>query len=172
MGHDFAAIRPSDDGKSAALAYEFRKVSPYVPTSIVKNDLLYYVTDNGIMCCLHVDTGEVVWKQRLDGNFFGSFVCAGNKLVILSKEGDAYVIAASDKFELLGHNPLQVEEEGTRCRPSRRRRRLRTGGFTSARTITWRVLGVRNSYAEFVLWTYPRRGAPSPDRYAAQLAPS
>jgi outer membrane protein assembly factor BamB len=114
VGHDFAAVRPSDDGKSATVAYEFRKVSPYVPTSIVKNGLLFYVTDNGIMSCLHVDTGELVWKERLDDNFYGSFVCAGNKLIILSKESNAYVIAASDKFELLGRNPLKLEEEGAK----------------------------------------------------------
>ena len=116
-GHCFAAVRPADDGKSARVAYAFRKASPYVPTSIVKNGLLFYVTDAGIMCCLHADTGEQVWRQRLDGNFFGSFVCAGDKLFILSKEGDMYVFAAGDKFEQLARNPLKLEDAAAKLPP-------------------------------------------------------
>jgi outer membrane protein assembly factor BamB len=69
------------------------------------------------MSCLHVDTGETVWKERLDGNFYGSFVCAGDKLFILSKESEVYVIAASDKFQLLGRNPLKLEAEGAKLPP-------------------------------------------------------
>ena len=117
MGHCFAAVRPTEDGSSAEIAYEFRKASPYVPTSIVKNDLLFYVTDNGIMACLRVKTGEQVWRQRLESNFFGSFVCAGDKLYILSKEGEAYVIAAKDKYELLSKTPLNLEPGGAKLPP-------------------------------------------------------
>ena len=112
QGHNFAAVRPSPDGQSADIAYDFRKASPYVPTSIVVNDLLFYVTDNGIMACLKVKTGAQVWRQRLDSNFFGSFVCADDKLYILSKEGEMYVIAAKDKYELLGKMELKLEDEG------------------------------------------------------------
>lgn len=116
-GHCFAAIRPSDDGKSAEIAYDFRKASPYVPTSIVKNGLLFYVTDAGILACLHADSGQQIWRERLDSNFFGSFVCAGDKLFILSKEGEMYVIAAKDSFELLARNPLKLEPGGARIPP-------------------------------------------------------
>jgi outer membrane protein assembly factor BamB len=116
-GHCFAAVRPSDDGKTAKIAYEFRKASPYVPTSIVKDGLLFYVTDAGILVCLHADTGKQIWRQRLDGNFFGSFVCAGDKLFILSKESEMYVIAAKDEFELLARNPLKLESAGAKLPP-------------------------------------------------------
>ena len=116
-GHCFAAVRPSDDGKSAKIAYEFRKASPYVPTSIVKDGMLFYVTDAGILVCLHADTGKQIWRERLDGNFFGSFVCADDKLFILSKESEMYVIAARDSFELLARNPLKLEPAGAKIPP-------------------------------------------------------
>lgn len=116
-GHCFAAVRPGDDGKSAKVAYEFRKASPYVPTSIVKDGLLFYMKDDGILACLHAETGEQIWRERLDGNFFGSFVCAGHKLFILSKEGEMYVIAARDKFELLARNPLKLEQNAGKQPP-------------------------------------------------------
>jgi outer membrane protein assembly factor BamB len=109
-GHQFAAVRPSDDGQSAKVEFLFKKMVPYVPTSIVKNGLLFYVTDNGVMRCIKAATGEPVWTHRLDGSYFGSFVCAGDKLFILSKEGECYVIAASDSFQLLARNPLKLED--------------------------------------------------------------
>lgn len=116
-GHVFAAVRPGDDGKSAKVAYDVRKSVPYVPTSIAKDGRLFYVSDNGVMACVNVDTGEPIWKERLDGNFFGSFVCAGNKLFIISKESEVFVIAAADKFELLGRNPLKLEDSGGKLPP-------------------------------------------------------
>jgi len=86
-GHQFAAIRPSEDGKSAEPVYIFKKMVPYVPTSIVVNGLLFYVTDNGVMRCLKAATGDVVWTQRMDGTSSASIVCAKDKLFMLSKEG-------------------------------------------------------------------------------------
>jgi outer membrane protein assembly factor BamB len=110
-GHGFVAVRPAPNGHSAELAYEFKKSVPYVPTSIVKNKMLFYVSDSGMMACIHADTGDKIWKERLDGTFFGSFVCAGDKLFITSKEGEVFVIAASDKFELLARNPVKFEAD-------------------------------------------------------------
>ena len=109
-GHALVAARPARDGKSAKVAWDLHRAVPYVPTSIVKNGLLFYFTDNGVMTCAKAATGETIWKHRLDGNFFGSPVCAGNRIFILSKEGDAYVFAASDKFQQLAKNTLDLED--------------------------------------------------------------
>jgi len=116
-GHQFVAARPSDDGKSAKVAYEFRRGVPYVPTSVVKDGLLYYVTDNGVMTCAHAANGEQVWRQRLDGNFFGSLVCCGEKLFLISKEGEAFVMRTGDKFELLAQNKLDWEDSDAHYPP-------------------------------------------------------
>jgi len=116
-GHALVAARPGEDGASATVAYDLHKSVPYVPTPIVKNDLLFYFTDNGVLTCAHASSGKTVWKQRLDGNFFGSPVCARDKIFILSKEGDVYAIAAAEKFELLAKNPLKLEESDVQQPP-------------------------------------------------------
>lgn len=110
-GHQFVVARPSADGKSATVAYGFHRGVPYVPTSIVKDGLLYYVTDNGVLTCAQADTGKQIWRERLDDNFFGSFVCAGDKLFLLSKEGNAFVFRAGRKFDLLAQNKLDWEQD-------------------------------------------------------------
>jgi outer membrane protein assembly factor BamB len=116
-GHLFAAVRPSADGQSVKLAYDFKKAAPYVPTSIVKNGLVFAVTDNGILHCLQLATGKEVYKERLDSNFYGSFVCTGDKLLILSRESEAYVIAPAEEFKLLGRTKLDLEDAGAKVPP-------------------------------------------------------
>lgn len=116
-GHEFAAAKPSDDGQTAESAFILKKGVPYVPTSIIKNRLLFYITDNGVMRCLKPATGETVWTERLDGNFFGSLVCARDKIFVESKEGDVYVIAAAGKFRLLARNPLKLENPNEKQPP-------------------------------------------------------
>lgn len=109
-GHALVAARPADGARPASVAWDLHKSVPYVPTPIVKNGLIFYFTDSGMLTCAHAATGKTVWKQRLDGNFFGSPVCARDRIFILSKEGDAYVIAAADHFELLAKNSLKSED--------------------------------------------------------------
>lgn len=109
-GHALVAARAADDGKSATVVWDLHRAVPYVPTSVVKNKLLFYVTDNGVFTCADAHTGKSIWKQRLEGNFFGSLVCARDRIFLLSKEGDAYVIAAKDQFQLLARNPLSFED--------------------------------------------------------------
>ena len=69
------------------------------------------------MRCLKPATGDTIWTERLDGNFFGSLVCAKDKIFVESKEGDVYVIAAADKFKLLARNALKLESPGGRQPP-------------------------------------------------------
>ena len=109
---------PSDDGKSAEIAYDFRKASPYVPTSIVKNGLLFYVTDYGILACLHAESAPTDLAATPRQQLLRLFVCAGDKLFILSKGKERnIVIAAKDTFELLARNPLKLEAAGAKIPP-------------------------------------------------------
>lgn len=110
QGHGLAAVKPADDGRSAKLQYNLTRGVPYVPTPIVKGDLLFYFTDGGVVTCAKAATGEKVWRERVEGNYFGSPVCVGDKLFCLSKEGEMVVLAASNKFQLLARNPLNLED--------------------------------------------------------------
>ena len=86
--------------------YRLDKISPHIPTPLVKGNLLFLWTDAGIVTCAEVTTGKTIWQQRVGGNFFGSPVCSGDKLYCVSDEGEVVVLAASEKYELLGRVPL------------------------------------------------------------------
>jgi len=77
-----------------------------VPTPLVKDDLLFLWADDGQVTCVHVATGEQIWRERVGGSFYGSPVCVNDRLYCISKKGDVVVLAASDEFQLLARVPL------------------------------------------------------------------
>jgi outer membrane protein assembly factor BamB len=107
-GNHFAAVRPGSqqkDGKPV-LAYEIKKPVPLVPTLLVKDGRLYLWADDGLVMCLDVSNGGVIWRQRIGGAFYSSPVCVNDRLYCVARNGDVVVLAASAKYELLGRVPL------------------------------------------------------------------
>jgi len=94
------------------------KASQGVPTRsspILVDDYLYMVSDAGIVTCLDAKTGKTAWQKRLDGEFSSSPVYADGKLYFSNHDGQAFVIAAKPKYELLSTNTL---EAGTMASPA------------------------------------------------------
>jgi outer membrane protein assembly factor BamB len=81
-------------------------LSPYVPTPIVVDEFLFLFMDNGTVACLHLATGELLWKERPAGDIFGSPVCIAGNLYCITKAGKVLVIDASSAYQLLGIHEL------------------------------------------------------------------
>jgi outer membrane protein assembly factor BamB len=106
-GNYVVAVRPGGpDGTAPEEAWKLTDASPYVPTPIVHDDLVYLWSDKGIVTCVRAADGSVVWRERIGGNFSGSPILVDGKIYCISEEGEVVVLAASDKYELLGRNPL------------------------------------------------------------------
>jgi len=79
---------------------------PHIPSPIVVGDYLYLWEDKGIGTCVEPKTGEVVWRERIGGNFFGSPVSDGEKLFAVDDAGVVVCLAASPEYQELGRTPL------------------------------------------------------------------
>jgi outer membrane protein assembly factor BamB len=81
---------------------------PDVPTPVSDGELLYVVTDNGVMHALDVHTGEIVYtNQRLEpGTYSSSPTLADGKIYALSEDGITTVVKAGREFEILARNSL------------------------------------------------------------------
>ncbi|MEM7204380.1 MAG: PQQ-binding-like beta-propeller repeat protein [Planctomycetota bacterium] len=98
-----AVVRlPASADDSATIAYRPRRHLPYVPNSIGLGGRFYSFTDGGIASCLEAETGELVWRERLDGTFFSSPVSDGETIYLASKEGVLFCLAAGDEYRLHG----------------------------------------------------------------------
>jgi outer membrane protein assembly factor BamB len=82
--------------------YRFNRSSPYVPTPVSIDGLLFLWSDAGIVSCVQLETGETLWKERIGGDYSSSPVIIGKKLLNCSHDGVVTVLAASSTYEKLG----------------------------------------------------------------------
>ncbi len=104
IGREMVAVRLGlpEKQREPAVAYEIRGSLPYVTKPIAGNGLVFLLYDKGALTCLETESGDVVWRQRLSGEFFSSPICLGDKLYLLSRAGEMFVVAADRQFRLLG----------------------------------------------------------------------
>jgi outer membrane protein assembly factor BamB len=112
---EVVAVRPLAPADKRDAVYRLDRSAPLVPTPLVKDDLLFLWSDEGHVSCADVKTGEVHWRERVPGAYYGSPVWASDKLYCMSRDGDLLVLAASKKYEQLARNPLG---EGSHSTPA------------------------------------------------------
>ncbi len=93
--------------------YRVKKSAPYVPTTLVYDDMAFLWGDGGVVTCINVADGNVVWRKRVGGKFYGSPVCVDGRLYCISESGDVVVLAAARTFRKLGRMPLGEECRST-----------------------------------------------------------
>ena len=105
------AIRPasaSADGKAREV-WRLEETMPHIPSPLLSGNRLYLWADNGVITCVRPQTGEQVWKARVEGvkdTFFGSPVRAGSTIFCVSAFGKVVAIADGDEFRQLGVTDL------------------------------------------------------------------
>lgn len=72
-----------------------------------------YAVNAGLVSCYDGTTGEVIYQERIGGNYSASPITTGDRIYFLSEEGDGTVIKAGSNFEVLAKNAL-----GERCQAS------------------------------------------------------
>ncbi len=106
-GNQLVAVQiPTSADQQPREVYRIDRAAPYVPTPAVKGDRMFTVDDKGIASCLDLRTGKLLWSKRIGGNFGASPIIVGDTLLLISLEGQATVLSASDRFERLGEVDL------------------------------------------------------------------
>jgi outer membrane protein assembly factor BamB len=110
------AIRPGGKGDVSAshVVWQFAR-GPDVPTPVSDGTHVYVVTDNGVVYCLDLKTGETIYgPERLpNGTYSASPILADGKIYVTTEEqGLTSVFRAGPKFELLATNSF-----GEYCSP-------------------------------------------------------
>jgi outer membrane protein assembly factor BamB len=80
-----------------------------VSSPVIHGDHLYWVSDRGIAFCVNMDSGDIVYQERLPGNgveAYASAVAADGKIYNVTRQQGTFVLAASPQFKLLAQNEL------------------------------------------------------------------
>ena len=102
------AIRPSGTGDitDTHVVWSVRRRTPEIPSPLIVNDLMFMVTEGGVVSCLEAKSGNEVWKGRLNGDYWASPLYADGKIYFFSREGNISVISAGREFEILAESEL------------------------------------------------------------------
>lgn len=113
-GNDLQAIRLADARDditgSPAIAWTLDRDTPYVPSPLVYEGILYLLKSNsGILSAFDAATGKAHYQlQRLEAtpNVFASPVAADGRVYIAGQGGSTVVLKAGPSFEVLATNTL------------------------------------------------------------------
>jgi outer membrane protein assembly factor BamB len=107
------AIRPGGSGDVTAthVAWSSPKGSPFVPSGVVVDGVLYLVNDiQSILTAHDVKTGQVLYQGRLGvakkEGFSASPIAHGGKVFFTNDDGETFVLEAGRAFNLLHVNTL------------------------------------------------------------------
>ncbi|MFC2090003.1 PQQ-binding-like beta-propeller repeat protein [Bacteroidota bacterium] len=112
-----------------------RSISPYVPTPIIVDDLLYLFKDNGLVTAVQLSNGEQYWSERPAGAIYGSPVLVNSKLYCITKQGEVMVLSAGKEYNLFAVNQLG---EGSYATPVPAPSGMLFRTFTSLKCLPWK----------------------------------
>ncbi|TWT82630.1 outer membrane biogenesis protein BamB [Planctomycetes bacterium CA13] len=108
MRQPMLAIRPSGEAKLSRqdIVWSFDQGISDSPSPVVWDDLVIFVSNNGIIRCLDLHTGTEYWKERLAGEYRASLIAADGKVYLVNTDGLATVVSASKQYDHLSENQL------------------------------------------------------------------
>lgn len=107
------AVRSGNKDRAAEVVYVIDRSAPLTTTPLVKDDLLFLWSDEGIVTCAEAATGKVFWRQRAGGTYYGSPVWVGGRLYAINVDGDVNVLAAAKQFQRIARIPLGEPSNST-----------------------------------------------------------
>ena len=112
-GNYLVAIRPDKTGKNAPeKVYEIQKAN-YVPSPVAIDGKLFLFTDKGIGRCFELQTGKLLWEERITSAFSGSPIATAKNIFVMDPDGEIFILEVSDKYKLVSKHDLGEESRAT-----------------------------------------------------------
>jgi outer membrane protein assembly factor BamB len=116
------AINPGATGDitgTDAIAWTYKKDTPYVPSPLLYDGRLYFFQSNrALLSCLDAKTGKAIYgPERIEGldNAYASPVAAAGRIYLVGRNGTTAVIRPGDKLDIIETNKL---DEGIDASPA------------------------------------------------------
>lgn len=88
------------------VVWKMTRNAPHESSPVLVGDLLYLMSDPGVLTCKEALTGETVWSERLPGQYGASLLYGDHRIYLSSKQGKTTVIKPGRVFEVLAVNEL------------------------------------------------------------------
>jgi len=106
------AIDPTGSGDVTATHLKWKSDAnvPHTPSLLARGGVILMVNDKGIASGVDLVTGKEIWKERIGGNFSASPLLIGDRMYMMSEEGDTTILQVGQQVKDLAKNKL-----GERC---------------------------------------------------------
>jgi len=102
---NLAAINPGGRGDvtESNSEWNLRTGIPEIPSPIYHDGRLYLIRSGGVLTCVNAETGELIYRERLDapGQYSPSPVIANGHLMFVSSRGTESTVKPGDDFALI-----------------------------------------------------------------------
>ena len=98
----------SGDVTDTHVAWKYEKDAAKTASPVLVGDLLYMVNDNSTVTCLEAATGQLVWRERIGGNFAASPIVADGKIFLPNQQGKTFVLKPGRSFAPIATNTLEI----------------------------------------------------------------
>jgi outer membrane protein assembly factor BamB len=107
-GEQLVAIRPGlkDAKADERIDWSYKKAVPTRPSPLLVGDLLYMVSDGGVVSCVEAKTGQLAGTTRIKGKFSASPIFADGRIYFVSEDGPTTVIEPTKELKVLAVNEL------------------------------------------------------------------
>ncbi len=114
---ELIAVRPDGTGDvtTSHVVWKTHKNVPTIPSSLLIDDAIFSIDNNGVATCLNTKTGETIWSQRVGGRFYASPILVEGRIYLFSVEGKTTVISPERTYHELAVNQLA---DGFRSSPA------------------------------------------------------
>jgi len=108
MRPEVIAIDPTGTGDVTQSHIKWRaRNGPTMPSLLTYDGKAYFLADKGILACADVETGEILTRKRIGGNFSASPLLAGGNMYLSSREGKVTVVKADSTLEIIATNQFE-----------------------------------------------------------------
>ncbi len=93
------------------VAWKYTKTTPYIPSALVLDGIVYIINDGGILISFDAATGEIIKRSRLTdatGQYYSSPVSDGQRMVFANLEGKVSLVQSGREWKSL--STLDLEE--------------------------------------------------------------
>lgn len=86
---------------------------PDVPSSFILGDKVWLLNSGGLLTCLNKNTGELIYEEDLEEEFYASPIVLGDKLLICSTDGICFVVGTGENYELIHKTEFEMKLLGS-----------------------------------------------------------
>ncbi len=108
----------SGDVTDSHVAWKVSEGVGLSPSPVLAGDLLYMVSERGVLTCLEAETGKTVWSERLPGKYGASLLYADSRIYVVSEKGITTVVEHGRTFRQLAVNELGLDGVGVWASPA------------------------------------------------------